>query len=75
MKPTEVITLLLRHKFIPECAVDVKWDSKGNLSYLHPRKGWKRLSIVRIGDFLKRWYRAYLAAATPVVPNVSAEAD
>lgn len=36
------------NRVVPKCAVDLK-PVPGGLKYLHPRKGWKRVSARRVG--------------------------
>lgn len=46
----DYIKIMTTHfnKFIPKCAVDLKIGATA-LSYLHPTRGWKRVSFKRMG--------------------------
>ena len=46
MRYTDIVTQWLA-KFIPPCAVDLRFGPY-HMEYLHPRRGWKRVSFRRI---------------------------
>lgn len=53
MKYTDEVTRRLNAK-IPRCAIDLRFEDTGVL-YMHPRKGWKRVSYKRMGLRFDGW--------------------
>lgn len=47
MKYTDLVTMKLA-RCVPKRAIGLKVEDTG-VSYLHPTKGWKRVSFARIG--------------------------